>query len=145
DTLPENERYSYVFEGNSQTLDHILTDDALFARPLAYDVVHVNSEFADQASDHDPSVVKITLNDPPTADAGGPYSVAEGSSITLNASGTDPEGGPLTYAWDLDDNGTFETPGQTATFSAADGPATPTVKVQVTDNGGLSTVAHATV
>src|SRR5204862_3423888 len=87
DTLPENERYSYVFEGNSQTLDHILTDDALFARPLTYDVVHVNSEFAAQASDHDPSVVKITLNDPPTADAGGPYSVAEGSSITLNASG----------------------------------------------------------
>src|ERR671922_17222 len=145
DTLPQNERYSYVFEGNSQTLDHILTSDALLARPFAYDVVHVNSEFADQASDHEPSAVKITLNDPPTASAGGPYSVAEGSSVVLSASGSDPEGGPLSYAWDLDDDGTFETPGQTATFSADDGPATPTVKVQVTDNGGLTDVAQATV
>jgi hypothetical protein len=145
DSLPENERYSYVFEGNSQTLDHILTSDALFGVPFVFDPVHVNAEFADQASDHDPSVVRLTLNDPPTADAGGPYAVAEGSSTTLSASGTDPEGGPLSYAWDLDDNGTFETPGQTVAFSADDGPATPTVKVQVTDNGGLTDVAQATV
>src|SRR5919199_1646646 len=145
DTLPQNERYSYVFEGNSQTLDHILTSDALFGRPFAYDVVHVNSEFFDQASDHEPSVARITLNDPPAASAAGPYAVAEGSSIPLSASGTDPEGGTLSYAWDLDDNGTFETPGQTATFSAADGPANPTVKVRVSDNGGLSTVASTTV
>jgi predicted extracellular nuclease len=145
DTLPENERYSYVFEGNSQTLDHILTSDALLGRPFVFDPVHVNAEFADQASDHDPSAVKITLNDPPTAGAGGPYAVAEGSSTTLSASGTDPEGGPLSYAWDLDGNGTFETPGQSVTFSPDDGPTTPTVKVQVTDNGGLTAVAQATV
>ena len=35
DTLPQTERYSYVFEGNSQTLDHILVDGRLFARPFA--------------------------------------------------------------------------------------------------------------
>jgi hypothetical protein len=145
DTLPPNERYSYVFEGNSQTLDHILMSAALFGVPFVYDVVHVNSEFADQASDHEPSVVKLTLNSPPSASAGGPYTVAEGSSILLTASGSDPEGGPLGYAWDLDGNGTFETPGQAVTFAAADGPASPVVKVQVTDNGGLTGVAQATV
>jgi uncharacterized protein len=59
DTLPLNERYSYVFEGNSQTLDHILLSNALKTRPFAFDVVHVNAEFADQASDHDPSVVRL--------------------------------------------------------------------------------------
>jgi hypothetical protein len=59
DTLPLNERYSYVFEGNSQTLDHVLLSKALKTRPFAYDVVHVNAEFADQASDHDPSVVRL--------------------------------------------------------------------------------------
>jgi uncharacterized protein len=145
DTLPENERYSYVFEGNSQTLDHILTSGALFARPFVFDPVHVNAEFAAQASDHDPSLVRITLNDPPSADAGGPYVVAEGSSVTLTASGSDPEGGPVTYAWDLDGNGTFETPGQSVSFLGVDGPASPTVQVRVTDNGGLSTIAQATV
>ena len=62
-TLPENERYSYVFEGNSQVLDQILTSDRLLRLPYrpAYDVVHLNSEFADavQGSDHEPSVVRL--------------------------------------------------------------------------------------
>ncbi|MEU8565585.1 endonuclease/exonuclease/phosphatase family protein, partial [Streptomyces cyaneofuscatus] len=56
-TLPASERYSYVFDGNSQTLDHILTSPAV--RRFDYDVVHINAEFADQASDHDPQVVRI--------------------------------------------------------------------------------------
>ena len=145
DTLPQNERYSYVFEGNSQTLDHILVSGALFGRPLVYDVVHVNSEFADQASDHEPSVVRITLNDSPSVSAGGPYSVNEGGSVAVAATGTDPEGGALTFAWDLDNDGIFETPGQTATFAADDGPAMRTVKVRATDTGGLSTTASTTV
>jgi predicted extracellular nuclease len=55
-TLPPNERYSYVFEGNSQTLDHIMVGGL---RQADYDVVHINSEFHDQASDHDPQVVRI--------------------------------------------------------------------------------------
>ena len=61
DTLPANERYSYVFEGNSQTLDQILGTLNVVNRLVEYDVVHVNAEFADQASDHDPSVARINL------------------------------------------------------------------------------------
>jgi uncharacterized protein len=56
-TLPRDERYSYVFEGNSQALDHVLISGAMVPD---YDVVHVNAEFADQASDHDPQVVRLT-------------------------------------------------------------------------------------
>jgi predicted extracellular nuclease len=59
--LPQAERYTYDFEGNSQALDHILLSDSLFGRPFADDAVHVNSEFAVQASDHDPQVARITL------------------------------------------------------------------------------------
>jgi hypothetical protein len=87
----------------------------------------------------------VTVNESPTVDAGGPYNVDEGSSITLTANGFDPEGGALTYAWDLDNNGTFETPGQSVSFFADDGPRTATVRVQVTDDGGLTAMDDATV
>src|SRR5205085_6214911 len=69
ETLPQNERYTYVFEGNSQDLDHILLSNNLFSGSFDYDVVHVNSEFADQISDHDPQVVRLTLGPTPTPTA----------------------------------------------------------------------------
>ncbi|TNC28780.1 hypothetical protein FG385_04240 [Amycolatopsis alkalitolerans] len=56
-TLPVSERYSYVYEGSSQVLDHILT--AQRPRGMDYDVVHINAEFATQASDHDPQIVRF--------------------------------------------------------------------------------------
>ncbi|MEU9115241.1 endonuclease/exonuclease/phosphatase family protein [Streptomyces sp. NPDC048483] len=55
--LPKAERYGYVYQGNSQVLDHILTSKAL--TKADYDIVHVNAEYADQASDHDPQVLRI--------------------------------------------------------------------------------------
>ncbi|MGW4646790.1 endonuclease/exonuclease/phosphatase family protein [Kitasatospora sp. NPDC004289] len=55
--LPANERYSYVYQGNSQVLDHTLVSPAL--KHVEYDVVHINAEFAQQASDHDPQIVRI--------------------------------------------------------------------------------------
>lgn len=61
-TLPRSEQYSYVYEGNSQTLDHILTSPGV--RRFDYDVVHINAEFADQASDHDPQIVRVDVNAP---------------------------------------------------------------------------------
>jgi uncharacterized protein len=60
-TLPVSQRYTYDFEGNSQVLDHILLSSSLAATAYSYDVVHVNSEFATQLSDHDPQVVRIPL------------------------------------------------------------------------------------
>jgi predicted extracellular nuclease len=63
DRLPKAERYSYVFEGNSQVLDQMLVSDQLDKRNTSYDVVHVNAEFSDQASDHDPSVARFVFDD----------------------------------------------------------------------------------
>lgn len=67
-TLPVNERYSYVYEGNSQVLDQILVSTALTVAPpgakypaFDYDIVHTNSEFHDQDSDHDPQVVRLAI------------------------------------------------------------------------------------
>lgn len=69
ETLPENERYSYVYEGNSQALDHILVSRNLARHPATvYDVVHVNSEFAVQVSDHEPQ--RACFDRLPTNDVG---------------------------------------------------------------------------
>ena len=59
--LPEGDRYSYVFEGNSQVLDHILLSPGAAALDHEYDSVHMNSEFPDQISDHDPQVVRLAF------------------------------------------------------------------------------------
>jgi predicted extracellular nuclease len=58
-TLPAGERYSYDYEGNSQVLDHVCISSSFTGHD--YDVVHVNAEFADRASDHDPQVVRVRL------------------------------------------------------------------------------------
>ncbi|MDW6061136.1 lamin tail domain-containing protein [Streptomyces sp. FXJ1.4098] len=44
-------------QGNAQTLDHILVSPAI--KKPEYDVVHINAEFSDQSSDHDPQVVRF--------------------------------------------------------------------------------------
>jgi predicted extracellular nuclease len=59
-TLPVAERYTYVYEGNSQVLDHILLSRGL-ATGYSYDTVHVNSEFTTQVSDHEPQVVRLPI------------------------------------------------------------------------------------
>ncbi|WP_406345126.1 endonuclease/exonuclease/phosphatase family protein [Streptomyces sp. NBC_00648] len=56
-TLPKKERYSYVYQGNTQVLDQILTSPGV--RGFDYDSVHINAEFSDQNSDHDPQVIRF--------------------------------------------------------------------------------------
>ncbi|MCA8882139.1 MAG: 5'-nucleotidase C-terminal domain-containing protein [Rhodobacteraceae bacterium] len=63
ETLPDDERYSYTFQGNSQSLDHILVSDSL-EYGAQFDAVHVNSEFAEtaaRASDHDPVLAGLKI------------------------------------------------------------------------------------
>jgi hypothetical protein len=62
ETLPGPERYSYVFEGNSQSLDHMLVSHELLKHKPVFDAVHVNAEFAQQSSDHDPQVAKLDVH-----------------------------------------------------------------------------------
>ena len=73
-------------------------------------------------------------NDPPLADPGGPYSVDEGSSVIVTGNlSSDEEGDPMTYSWDLDSDGSFESDGISVPFFGVDGPADHTVTLQVCD------------
>lgn len=59
--LPLNERYSYDYQGNSEVLDHVLLSSTLAEQHHTYQSVHLNSEFDDQISDHDPGLVHVNV------------------------------------------------------------------------------------
>ena len=66
ETLPDTERYSFIFEGNSQALDHILVTNNLSTKSQV-DIVQLNTEFvenAQRASDHDPILAQINFANP---------------------------------------------------------------------------------
>ena len=96
ETLPPSERYSYVFDGNSQVLDHIMVSSNLLnnaAAAAGYDVVHVNSEFIDQASDHDPQLVQLTMPEPTISASASPAANAAGwnnTAVTVSFTCVDP-------------------------------------------------------
>ena len=71
----------------------------------------------------------------------------EGGTVSLTASGSDPNGDSLVYEWDLDNDGSFETSGQSVSFDASllDGPSSYAVQVRATDPGGLFVLASTTV
>ncbi len=149
ETLPANERYTYNFEGNAQTLDHLLVSSNLLGKLDAYDVVHVNSEFADQDSDHDPSVARFNLNDAPTAIALSATNINENvaaNTVIGTFSTTDPDiGNTFTYSLVSGtgdaDNAAFAIADNTLKINASPDFETKSaysIRVRSTDNGGLS-------
>ena len=62
--VPTVERYTYVFDQNSQQLDHVFASSSVIARGVAVEHVHVNNWAASmsaRASDHDPSVAQVKV------------------------------------------------------------------------------------
>jgi uncharacterized delta-60 repeat protein len=96
--------------------------------------------------------VEVTVNNvAPTANAGGPYLTFEDVPITLNGTGTDVAGeaDSLRFAWDLDNDDSFETDGESVAFNPAalglTGTHPHTVKLRVTDKDDAPTITSATV
>ncbi|WJY26447.1 endonuclease [Sporosarcina trichiuri] len=64
--VPESSRYSYVYQGNSQVLDHVLVSNNL-ADEAEIGMLHVNADYTDmagRASDHDPVLIQVSLVKP---------------------------------------------------------------------------------
>ncbi len=70
DTLNPGERYTYIYEGNSQVLDHILVNPPLLDLLVSFDVLHSNADFSlpyssdislIHKSDHDPVIATFIL------------------------------------------------------------------------------------
>jgi len=75
-------------------------------------------------------------NQPPVADAGGPYAGTTGSLHILNASSSfDPDEDLLSYRWDFDGDGTWDTDplDQSTLLHTYTAPLTGTVRVEVND------------
>ncbi|KAG9250453.1 Endonuclease/exonuclease/phosphatase [Emericellopsis atlantica] len=56
------ERYTYLFDANSQALDHMFISPSV-GRKAQYEHLHLNTwqNYDDQVSDHDPSVAKLNV------------------------------------------------------------------------------------
>ncbi len=87
----------------------------------------------------------LYVNAPPAVSAGGPYTVAEGSTVALVGTATDADHDVLAAAWDLNGDGTFETAGLTLSFRGLDGPASVPVRLRVCDDHDACMTATATV
>ncbi len=69
----------------------------------------------DNEGDTHTAQVNVTIkNVAPKAEAGGPFSVDLGGTVNFHGTATDPGADQLEYAWDLDNNGSFEFTGQDA-------------------------------
>jgi hypothetical protein len=81
--------YSYVFQGQAQTLDHLFVNDNLYRDLIEMRAAHVNADFpadfdgdgARGVSDHDPQVARFRSR---------PYISVADASVTEGNSGTRP-------------------------------------------------------
>jgi uncharacterized protein len=97
-TLPAGQRYSYVFNGSAQVLDHVLVNAPMLARLTRFAYARVNSDFPeassadptipDRFSDHDGPVAYFTPGAKLTTTTDVPAVVVTGSSFTYQAAVT---------------------------------------------------------
>lgn len=63
--VPASDRYSYIYNGHSQVLDHIFVSNHLADQTIT-DQVKINADFTDmhgRTSDHDPVIIQIDFSD----------------------------------------------------------------------------------
>lgn len=65
-SVPAGDRYSYVFDGNAQTLDHMLISQSLVAATIARRVEHprLNADFPETARNDSATPLRLSDHDP---------------------------------------------------------------------------------
>lgn len=73
DVINASERYSYIFDGSAQVLDHMLINEAFKKHINGYGYARINADFPEiyrdddnrpeRFSDHDPAIALFTLDD----------------------------------------------------------------------------------
>ncbi len=145
-TDPGNDTLTYSWLVDDGATNTLITTTTNITTTYAFPdqgVYTVTLQVDDGDGGLDSDVITVTIqNGPPTVDAGGPYTTTVGTAIPLTATGTDAVGDlPLTYNWDLDDDGLFDDgTGATVTFTTVGAPNIYTVTVQAGDgDGGVAT------
>ncbi|MBO9622313.1 MAG: cadherin domain-containing protein [Sphingomonas sp.] len=151
--LPEEERYSYMFEGNAQEIDHILVTGGLLPN-AQYDSVHLNAEFGGtRPTDHDPQVALLMLGAAPTGLALSHASVDENlpaGTVVGTLSASDTANDTLSYALVDNAGGLFAVDAATGVVTTTavlnhEAVASYAIIAKVTDSGGLSSEQGFTV
>ncbi|MDY7076097.1 MAG: lamin tail domain-containing protein [Chloroflexota bacterium] len=114
-TLPPEARYSYIYRGTSQVLDHILVSPSMLARLEETGALHINADFPYRPYAEDPAVIwRVSDHDlvattfaflPPTA-AFTPSAteVFVDETVTFTNESTGDE--PLSFLWNFGDGNT---------------------------------------
>ncbi|WP_375401989.1 Calx-beta domain-containing protein [uncultured Sphingomonas sp.] len=151
--LPEQERYSFVFNGNAQALDNILVSGGLTAG-AAFDAVHLNAEFSGtRPTDHDPQLALLQLGRAPTNLVLSNASIKENlpaGSVVGSLSASDTSNDRLTFALTDNAGGLFVVDPATGVVTTtaplnAESVGSYAITATATDTGGLATTAGFTL
>ena len=121
--------YSYVFDGQAQDLDHQFVTESLFdgLRRRTRRTSTPTGRARPGRTVAPPTTIHGLALDaeerqPADRRCGRAVRGRRGELGHADPPANDPDGDPVTYAWDLDGNGTLETSGQSTVVSAADSP-----------------------
>ncbi|MGK6319449.1 Calx-beta domain-containing protein [Sphingomonas sp. DT-204] len=144
--LPEEERYSYLFDGNAQQIDNILVTGGLLGG-AQYDAVHLNSQVAgSRPTDHDPQLALLMLGAAPSDLTLDHASIAENlpaGTVVGTLSATDTANDTLTYALLDNAGGLFAVDAATGVVTITapldhEAVASYAIVARVTDSAGAS-------
>ncbi len=105
ETLPADQRYSFVFEGNAQTLDHVLVNQHVAGRLTRFVYARNNADFPESFAADTTRTERVSDHDMPVAYFRLPPAVADLEVAIAGTPSPVPAGSPLTLTFDVTNAG----------------------------------------